>query len=137
MLWLVVAYLGSLAALFVTAFWSTDTFTGALDRTFTLDNFREILTTPVYCSLTLQTLGVATVVTLISAAVALPLGFFMAKVASRRMRGFLLVAILTPLWASLPREGLRVARRCSARTACSTGCSSRSACPARASGSRR
>jgi len=31
-LWLVVAYLGSLAAMFVTAFWTTDTFTGSLDQ---------------------------------------------------------------------------------------------------------
>jgi putative spermidine/putrescine transport system permease protein len=100
MLWLVVAYLASLFALFVTAFWTTDDFTGALQRTFTLANFQEILTQPVYRTLTLQTLGVAIVVTLISALIALPMGFFMSKVAGRRMRGFLLVAILTPLWAS-------------------------------------
>jgi putative spermidine/putrescine transport system permease protein len=30
--WLVVAYLGSLAVMFAAAFWSTDSFTGALSR---------------------------------------------------------------------------------------------------------
>ncbi len=100
MLWLVVAYLASLFALFVTAFWSTDDFTGALQRTFTLANFQEIVSTPVYRTLTLQTLGVAVTVTLVSALLALPMGLFMSKVAGRRTRGILLVAILTPLWAS-------------------------------------
>src|SRR4029450_5489461 len=36
--WLVVAYLGSLAVLLVSAFWSTDSFTGAIVRQPTADN---------------------------------------------------------------------------------------------------
>ena len=48
MAWLVVVYLGSLAALFLTAFWTVDGFTGALVRTFTFDNFVEVFTTPAY-----------------------------------------------------------------------------------------
>ncbi|MGZ5365272.1 MAG: ABC transporter permease, partial [Mycobacterium sp.] len=35
--WLVVAYLGSLAVLLVSDFWSTNAFTGAVVHTFTLD----------------------------------------------------------------------------------------------------
>ena len=45
MLWLVVVYLGSLAALFITAFWTVDGFTGAVVRTFTLENFIDVFTT--------------------------------------------------------------------------------------------
>ena len=100
LLWLVLAYLSALFLLFVTAFWSTNTFTGALNKSFTLENFQEVLTTSVYRTMTWQTVLLALTVTAISATIAVPLGFFMAKVASRRMRGFLLVAILTPLWAS-------------------------------------
>ncbi len=40
-LWLVVAYLGSLAAMFATAFWTTDDFTGNVIHTFTTSNFRS------------------------------------------------------------------------------------------------
>jgi ABC-type spermidine/putrescine transport system permease subunit I len=99
-LWLVVAYLGSLAVLFVSAFWTVDTFTGNVVRQPTLDNFRTIVTESVYRAVTLRSLGVAVGVTLIDAAVALPMAFFMAKVAAPRWRRWLVIAILTPLWAS-------------------------------------
>ena len=58
-LWLVVAYLGSLAAMFVTAFWTTDTFTGNVVRTVTLENFQTLLGDPVYRTIALRTVGVA------------------------------------------------------------------------------
>ena len=48
MLWLGVAYLGALAALFVTAFWGQNSFTGEVERTWTLDNFRDLFTIDVY-----------------------------------------------------------------------------------------
>ena len=38
--WLVVAYLGSLAVLLVSAFWTTNTFTGAVVHTFTTRQHR-------------------------------------------------------------------------------------------------
>ena len=99
-LWLVVAYLGSLAAMFVTAFWTTDTFTGDVIRTVTLDNFRTLLSDSVYRSIALRTLGVAATVTVVDALIALPVAFYMAKVAGRRTRQVMVVAVLTPLWAS-------------------------------------
>ena len=40
--WLGIAYLGSLAVLFLTAVWSVDPFTGDIVREFTLDNFRTL-----------------------------------------------------------------------------------------------
>ncbi len=98
--WLLVAYLGSLAVLFVSAFWSVDDFTGAVIRQPTLDNFREILSQSVYRAVALRSIGVAVAVTVIDAAIALPMAFFMAKVAAPRSRKWLVVAILTPLWAS-------------------------------------
>ncbi|MGN6634829.1 MAG: ABC transporter permease, partial [Oryzihumus sp.] len=99
-LWLVVAYLGSLAAMFVTAVWTTDTFTGDIIRQFTWENFQTLLTDSVYRTIALRSLGVAAAVTVIDALIALPIAFYMAKVAGRRTRQVMVVAILTPLWAS-------------------------------------
>ncbi|MFD5737451.1 ABC transporter permease [Streptomyces sioyaensis] len=99
LLWLILAYLGSLAVLLLSAFWTTDPFTSDVVHSFTADNFREILTDPVYRTVALRTLGIAVVVTLLDALLALPMAFFMAWVATGRLRRALLVAVLTPLWA--------------------------------------
>ncbi|MGJ6966452.1 ABC transporter permease [Streptosporangium sp. G11] len=99
-LWLGLAYLGALAALFVTAFWSTDTFTGDLVREPTWGNFQELLTADVYRTIALRSVGVAVAVTLIDLVIAFPMAFAMAKLASPRARRWLVIAVLTPLWAS-------------------------------------
>ena len=63
--WLVIAYLGSLAVLLVSAFWSTNSFTGAVVHTFTTDNIVRVLTDSVFRTATVRTVGVALAVTLI------------------------------------------------------------------------
>jgi len=98
--WLLIAYLGSLAVLFISAFWSVDSFSGDLIRHPTLHNFRTLVETPVYRQITGRTVGIAAAVTLADALLAFPIAFYMAKVASRRMRGLLVIAILMPLWSS-------------------------------------
>jgi putative spermidine/putrescine transport system permease protein len=98
--WLVLAYLGSLAVLFASAFWTVNAFTGEVVREPSLRNFTAILGGEVYRSVTLRSVGMATAVTLITAVIALPMAFFMAKVASPASRRWLVIAILTPLWAS-------------------------------------
>ncbi|WP_250037195.1 ABC transporter permease [Paractinoplanes maris] len=100
MLWLVVAYLGALAVLLVSAFWTVNGFTGEVVREFSLQNFRTIVTEEVYRNVTLRSLGVAVAVTVICVLLALPMAVYMAKVASPRARHWLVIAILTPLWAS-------------------------------------
>ena len=100
MLWLVVAYLGSLAVMLVTSLWSVDSFTTQLVRQPTRDNFVTLITEPVYRTVALRTLGVAVLVTLVDAVIAMPMAFFMAKVATPRARSLLVAAVLTPLWAS-------------------------------------
>jgi len=92
-------YLGSLVILFLNAFWQRDTFTGFIIRDFTLKNFID-LGRPVFISVTLRTLGMATAVTLTCAVIAFPIAYYMARVASPRVRGALVVAVLMPLWAS-------------------------------------
>lgn len=98
--WLVLIYVVALAALLVTALWSVDSFTGDIDRSVTFDNFREIATEALYRTVTLRTLAVAAIVTVIDITIAVPIAFFMAKVASARWRYILVIAVLTPLWAS-------------------------------------
>ncbi|MEV6844090.1 ABC transporter permease [Actinoplanes sp. NPDC051411] len=99
-LWLVVAYLGALAVLLVSSFWMVNGFTGDVVHIFTLQNFKTLVTGDVYRAVTLRSLGVAASVTVICTVLAVPMAFYMAKVASPRSRHWLVILILTPLWAS-------------------------------------
>ncbi|WP_086729702.1 ABC transporter permease [Streptomyces carpinensis] len=100
LLWLAVLYLGSLTVLFVSAFWTTNSFTSEVVKVWSADNFRALLTTPVYRQVILRSIGVALAVTVLCAVIAFPLAFYTARVARPRWRPLLVVAILTPLWAS-------------------------------------
>jgi putative spermidine/putrescine transport system permease protein len=100
MLWLGVAYLGALGALFLTAFWGQNSFTGDIERVWTLGNFRDLVNIDVYRTITVRTLLIAVSVTVVDALLALPIAFFMAKVASPRAQRLLVIAVLMPLWAS-------------------------------------
>ena len=98
--WLVLAYLGSLAILFLNAFWSVDPFTTDIVFEPTLANFERLFTTEVFRTVTLRTLGLAAAVTLTDAVIAFPIAYYMARVASPRTRQLLVIAILMPLWAA-------------------------------------
>jgi putative spermidine/putrescine transport system permease protein len=95
-----VAYLGSLVVLFISAFWQLDDFSGEIVKQPTFDNFKLLWDNHVYRTIAFRTIGIAALVTVTDALLAFPIAFFMAKVASRRMRGLLVVGILMPLWAS-------------------------------------
>ncbi len=98
--WLVIGYLGSLAVLLVTAFWSVDALSGEVIQGFGLENFEALFEEPVYRDIVGRTVAVAALVTLTDAILAFPIAFYMAKVASRRGTAILVVAILLPLWSS-------------------------------------
>ena len=98
--WLVVVYIVALVALLITAFWKVDSFTGEIQIDWTFDNIVTVMTGSLYHVVTLRTLGVALAVTIIDIALALPIAFYMAKVASPRMQRILVIAVLMPLWAS-------------------------------------
>ncbi|WP_162834536.1 ABC transporter permease [Amycolatopsis circi] len=100
MLWLGLAYLGALAALFITAFWSTDVFTGKVVTDWSLDNFVTLFSDSVYRTITFRTVGIALLVTVIDAVIAFPMAFAMAKLASPRAQRLLVIMVMTPLWAS-------------------------------------
>lgn len=99
MLWLVGIYIFSLAMLLVTAFWTTDPFTSKVKPGFTLRNFEQLVVNPAYLSTAVRTVLIALAVTVLSIAISIPLGIFMAKVARPWLRGVLAVAITLPLWA--------------------------------------
>jgi putative spermidine/putrescine transport system permease protein len=99
LLWLGVIYLVALFALFLTAFWRVD-FGVTVTRQWNLDNFRKLYQEDVYRTVVLRTIMVAALVTVIDAVLALPVAFYMAKVARPFMAKVLVVAVLTPLWAS-------------------------------------
>jgi len=98
--WFVLIYLAALAVLLVTAFWQINPFTTNIERVFSLGNLQMIVSSPAYRSIILRTVGMAAAVTVTDALVAFPFAYFMARVASRRTRTALFVAILLPLWAS-------------------------------------
>ena len=100
MFWLVVAYLGAIAVLLISAFWTTDSFTGEVLHTFSTGNFHDILTDSLYRTVTVRTIVVALLVTVVDAVIALPVAFFMSLIAGSRTRQLMVVAVLTPLWAS-------------------------------------
>ena len=100
MLWLGLIYLGSLGALLLTSLYTTDDFTGAVVKTVSLQNFQDLLSNPTFRAVTIRTVVIAVAVTGIDLALALPFAFFLAKVASRRTRRALAVALVLPLWAS-------------------------------------
>ena len=97
--WFLVVYLGSLAALLMQSFYSLDSFSGTVDETLTLDTWRS-LWSPLTRDIVLRTVVMAALVTIGTAAIAMPVGYFMAKVASPRAKAVLFIAVLMPLWSS-------------------------------------
>jgi putative spermidine/putrescine transport system permease protein len=98
--WFVLIYLLALVILFVSAFWRTDEFTGALVRDWNLDNFRTIFENPTYRTIALRTIGIAAAVTITDALLALPFAYFAARLAPKRLQSALFVIVLVPLWTS-------------------------------------
>jgi putative spermidine/putrescine transport system permease protein len=100
MLWLVVAYLGSIGVLLASALWSTDFFTGNVVHTYSTTNLHHVYTQPLYRTVAIRTITVALAVTVIDAVIAFPMAFYMSKIATSRSQKLFVVAVLTPLWAS-------------------------------------
>ncbi len=106
LLWLVVLYLGSLAIMFVAAFWTTDSYTGALVKQPTLANFQTLFRGEVYWVVAARTVGIALAVTVIDMVLAVPIAFMAAKVVrSRKVRYAMVIAVTMPLWAGYLVKG--------------------------------
>jgi putative spermidine/putrescine transport system permease protein len=100
-LWLVVIYIGSLTLLLISSLWRLDPATTAIVREPSLQNFQEVLSLDKpYLRVAGHTLGIAALVTVIDTLLAFPLAYYMARVASPRVRQALFVAAIVPLWIS-------------------------------------
>src|SRR5437763_1638159 len=98
--WLAIGYLGSLVVLLAASLWGVNALTGEVTQTFSLDNFKTLINTPVYRTVAFRTVAIAAAVTATDAILAFPIAFYMAKIAGRRGKAILVVAVLMPLWSS-------------------------------------
>jgi putative spermidine/putrescine transport system permease protein len=98
--WFILVYLAALVVLLITAFWQINPFTTNIERVWNLGNFTQILGSSAYRAVIVRTVGMAAAVTVVDAIVAFPFAYYMARIATRRTRTALFVAILLPLWAS-------------------------------------
>ncbi len=98
--WLGLVYIAALLMLLITAFWTTDEFTGDTKVAWYLDNVLSLFTDPLYRNVTFRTIGIALGVTIVDVLLALPIAFFMSKVAGPKLRNILAISVLLPLWAS-------------------------------------
>jgi putative spermidine/putrescine transport system permease protein len=109
LLWLFVAYLGSLVALLVTSVYHFETDPTGLVQRLTSSpsatNYHRLWSDPVYRQVAIRTVGAAFTVTAIDLVVALPVAFFMAKVVGPRMRRALIIGVTMPLWAGYLVKG--------------------------------
>lgn len=99
-LWLSLVYVAALVMLLITAFWTVDEFTGNTQVAWNFDNITSLFTDQLYVAVTLRTIGLALAVTVVDVLLALPIAFFMSKVAGPKLRNILAISVLLPLWAS-------------------------------------
>lgn len=98
--WFGVVYLGSLAVLLISAFWYLNPATSAIVHEFSLRNFQQLLSSPADRVIVLRTVTVAAGVTLTDIALAFPIAYYMSRVATPRVRSFLFMLVLLPLWSN-------------------------------------
>lgn len=99
LLYMVIIYLGSLAALLLNSFFYLDDYTGQVVRQFSLSTYAQLFTHS-NLDIMLRTCGMALAVTAACVLLAFPLAYYMARYASHRWKGFMYLAVLLPLWSS-------------------------------------
>ena len=99
LLWLGIVYVGSLFALLAQSFFQLDDFTGQVIYEPTLGNYARLFG-EVNLSIIGRTLGMATVVTIISGIIAFPIAYYMARYASGKTKALFYVAVMLPLWSN-------------------------------------
>ncbi|MGG6295527.1 ABC transporter permease [Leptolyngbya sp. AN02str] len=97
LVWMSALYFVPLLILMSYSVWRLEAFD--IVKEFTLQNFQAIATNPSYRTIIARTVGTALGVTVIDVAIALPVGFFIAKRAGR-YRSLLTLMVILPLWSS-------------------------------------
>jgi putative spermidine/putrescine transport system permease protein len=99
LIWFLAVYIGSLITLLINSFYSLDSFTGQVVREFTLKTYAKLLE-PSNLQIFGRTTLMAALVTVACAFLAFPLSYYMARLASPRVKTFLYLAVTLPLWSS-------------------------------------
>lgn len=96
-LWLLVFAVAPLLLLVAMSFWTSTIF--GTTRELTLDNYRVIVSDPIYLRVLLQTLRIAATVTLISLLVSYPMAYFITS-RTPKTKGMFLLLLFLPFWSS-------------------------------------
>ncbi len=87
-----------LTAVFALSFWSQDYL--EIDRTFTLANYHEVWSQPIYRVLMARSLGVSTLVTLVTVTLAFPIAYFISFHIHPSKKLLWIFLITIPFWTS-------------------------------------
>jgi putative spermidine/putrescine transport system permease protein len=98
--WLTLVYLVSLTLLLATSFWRLNVLTSEIEHVWGLQNFQTLADQPVYRTIVLRTVGIAAAVTFTDLALAFPISYYMARLATPRTRALLTLAVVLPLWSN-------------------------------------
>ncbi len=97
--WLIVVYLGSLAALLLQSFYSLDEFSGIVIHEFTLSTYGQLFSAS-NMMIVVRTVGMAASVTIASAIIAFPIAYYAARYARGAGKALFYLAVMMPLWSS-------------------------------------
>ena len=97
--WIVVVYIGSLAALLLQSFYHLDDFSGTVIHEFTLSTYAE-LAAPSNLQIILRTVTMAAAVTLAASIIAFPIAYYAARFARGKWKALFYLAVMMPLWSS-------------------------------------
>ena len=87
-----------LAAIVLFSFWTQDFMT--IDRSFTLSNYREAFTDPLYMELLSRSLRISLLVTVITVVLAFPVAYFVSFYVAPERKSLWLFLITIPFWTS-------------------------------------
>ncbi len=102
--WMMLVYVGSLLVLVAAAFFKVDS-NSKVTTDFTTQNVVDAFTTGSFIQTVIRSVLIALAVTVLCLAIALPMAFYIAKIAKPRYRRGLIVAVLLPLWAGYLVKG--------------------------------
>ena len=97
--WIVIVYIGSLAALLLQSFYHLDDFSGTVIHEFTLSTYAE-LAAPSNLQIILRTVTMAAAVTLAASIIAFPIAYYAARFARGKWKALFYLAVMMPLWSS-------------------------------------
>jgi ABC-type spermidine/putrescine transport system permease subunit I len=98
-LMLTLLFLIPMAIMFVYSLWRTNTDFNIVAE-WNLNNYARFFNQPTYLRTFAKTLLMATAVTCVGIALALPFTYFLVRYASRRVQGAVLLAVIVPFWTS-------------------------------------